>query len=186
MNRTDAASLALVREISSRPQPETGVALRTERVPEAPRLPAEGGVMRHYVVVAHQTLGGAHLMEHLHHLREDDPYCRFHLVVPRRHPSTGPSSEASEAEVAQKVLDEVLDRMASMGMGATGDVGDTNPVFAAGDAVRRLGEDAVSGIIVSTLPTRASAWLRGSVPDRISKRWPRLPVTHLIAADALV
>ncbi len=125
-------------------------------------------------------------MEHLHHLREDDPYCRFHLVVPRRHPITGPYLEAVEAEVAQGVLDEVLDRIAAMGMGATGDVGDTNPVFAAGDAVRRVGKEMVAGIIVSTLPRRTSAWLRGNIPDRTARDWPMTPVTHIVAEEALV
>lgn len=142
--------------------------------------------MRQYLVVAHRTLGGAHLMEHLHHLREEDPYARFHLVVPRRHKSVGPSPEADEIAAAEAVLDEVLERMASMGMGATGHVGDANPVLAAGDAVRRLGEGNVTAIIVSTLPRRTSAWIRGDVPDRIARDWPMLAVTHVLAEDALV
>lgn len=142
--------------------------------------------MRQYLVVAHRTLGGAHLMEHLHHLREEDPYCRFHLVVPRRHKPVGPSLEVDEIIEAQAVLDTVLERMATMGIGSTGHVGDPNPVLAVGDAIRRIGVEAVTGVIVSTLPKRTSAWIRGDVPDRIAKAWPLLPVTHVLAEDALV
>ena len=142
--------------------------------------------MRRYLVVAHRTLGGAHLMEHLHHLREEDPYCRFHLVVPRYHLPTGPRLEADEKEVAREALDEMLDRMAAMGMGATGDIGDANPVLAVGDAIRREGEANITAIIVSTLPRRTSAWLRGAVPDRIAKRFPMIPVSHVVAEEAIV
>jgi len=138
--------------------------------------------VRHYVVVAHRTLGGAHLMEHLRQLRAEDPYCRFHLVVPRRHRSTGPSPENEEVVAARAALDEVLGRMASMGIGATGDVGDPNPVLAAGDAIRREGVDNVTAVIVSTLPKRSSQWLRGEVPQRIANDWPLIPVTH-VAVD---
>ena len=115
--------------------------------------------MRRYLVVAHRTLGGAHLMEHLHHLREEDPYCRFHLLVPRHH-TGGARYEADEKEAAQAVLDEMLDRMAAMGMGATGDIGDANAVLAVEDAIRREGEGNITAIVVSTLPRRTSAWLR--------------------------
>lgn len=142
--------------------------------------------MRQYLVVAHRTLGGAHLMDHLHHLREEDPYCRFHLVVPRRHKPVGPSLAVDEILEAQAVLDEVMDRMASMGIGTTGHVGDPNPVLAAADAIRRIGEENVTAVVVSTLPRRTSVWIRGDVPGRIAKQWPLVPVTHVLAEDALV
>jgi hypothetical protein len=142
--------------------------------------------MRQYLVIAHRTLGGAHLMEHLRDLRARDPYCRFHLVVPRRHRPVGPSLEVDEIFEAQAVLDTVLDQMAAMGIGSTGHVGDPNPVVATGDAIRRIGIGDVTGIIVSTLPKRTSAWIRGDVPDRITKAWPLLSVSHVIAEDALV
>jgi GABA permease len=142
--------------------------------------------MRRYLVVAHRTLGGAHLMEHLHRLREEDPYCRFHLVVPRHHASTGPTFETDQVAAARAVLEEVLDQMAAMGMGATGAVGDANPVLAVDDAIRREGESNITGIIVSTLPQSTSAWLRGAVPDRIAKSFPLLPVTHVVAEEAVV
>ena len=42
--------------------------------------------MRRYLIVAHKTLGGDHLIEHVRALREEGP-CRFLLVVPVEHPS---------------------------------------------------------------------------------------------------
>jgi GABA permease len=142
--------------------------------------------MRRYLVVAHRTLGGAHLMEHLHHLREEDPYCRFHLVVPRHHADEGPNFVAEQMEAARAVLNEVLDQMAAMGIGATGAVGDANPVLAVDDAIRREGESNITGIIVSTLPQSTSVWLRGAVPGRIAKSFPLLPVTHVVAEEVPV
>ncbi len=141
--------------------------------------------MRRYLVVAHRTLGGAHLMEHLHHLREEDSYCQFHLVVPRYHPSTGAWNEASIDNAALDTLDEVLDRMAAMGIGATGEIGDANPVLAVEDTIRREGVGTITGIIVSTLPSRSSIWLRGDVPDRVAKKFPLLHVVHVVAEEAL-
>ncbi len=41
--------------------------------------------MRRYLIVAHKTLGGDHLIEHVRSLREEGP-CRFLLLVPVEHP----------------------------------------------------------------------------------------------------
>ena len=140
--------------------------------------------MRRNLVVAHRTLGGAHLMEHLHLLREEDPYCRFHLIVPEYHPQDHPWNEAEVKLEAKARLDSMLETMAAMGMGATGEVGDSNPVYAIGVALRREGLDAFSGILLSTLPRRLSLWW--SVPRRIAREYPDIPLTHLVAEDSLV
>ena len=142
--------------------------------------------MRRYLVVAHKTLGGSHLFEHLHHLREVDPSCRFHLLVPEQHPHDHAWSDGENLQAAQRRLDEVLAMMASMGMGATGEVGDSNPVYAIGTVLRREGTDSFTGIILSTLPKATSRWLWFGVPRRITQTYPHLPLTHLVAEDALV
>lgn len=136
--------------------------------------------MRRYLVVAHRTLGGAHLFDHLHALRAEDPHCRFHVVVPVHHPP-GAWTEGEVRAEAQRALEEVLERMAGVGIGATGEVGDANPVIAVADAIRRAGPGAFSGIIVSTLPRSASAWWRMDVPARLARTFPDIPVTHLVA-----
>jgi hypothetical protein len=71
-------------------------------------------------------------------------------------------------------------------MGATGEVGDANPVYAVGTVLRRDGRNAFAGIILSTLPKATSRWLRFGVPHRIAHAYPTVPLTHLIADDALV
>lgn len=140
--------------------------------------------MRRYLVVAHRTLGGAHLVEHLHGLREEDPYARFHLVVPEYHPLDHPWTESEVRAKARERLESTLENMAAMGVGASGEVGDSNPVYAIGVTLRREGREAFSGIILSTLPRRTSRWWH--VPRRIAREYPDLPLTHLVAEDSLV
>lgn len=142
--------------------------------------------MRRYLVVAHKTLGGAHLLDELHRLRADDPYCTFHLIVPEHHPSFKGWDELSVKEAAQGVLDEMLERLAEMRIGATGEIGDKNPVTAVGDAVRRDGTDAYAGIVLSTLPKGTSRWWLLDVPRRMAAAYPDLPLSHVVAEEHLV
>ncbi len=138
--------------------------------------------MRRYIVVAHKTLGGAHLLEHLHLLREEDPYCTFHLVVPEHHPFSGWDDHLARTR-AREVLDEMLTRLASMRIGATGEVGDANPVFAVNNTLLREGRDAFTGIVLSTLPKGISRWWLFDVPKRMANEFRWLPITHLVADE---
>ena len=142
--------------------------------------------MRRYLVVAHRTLGGAHLVDELHHLREQDPYCTFHLIVPEYHPKSHGWTDHEVHLAASRMLDEVLERLAEMRIGATGEVGDSNPIYAVGATLRREGRDAFAGIIVSTLPKGLSRWWLLDVPQRMANEYPYLTVTHLVADEALV
>jgi hypothetical protein len=141
--------------------------------------------MRRYLVVAHRTLGGAALMEHLHHLRDQDPYCQFHLVVPQQHPHDRSWSDGQARAAAAARLDQILELMASMRMGATGEVGDANPVYAVGTVLRRDGADRYAGIILSTLPRGISRWWLLDVPKRMRTAYPQLPVTHVVAEEVV-
>ncbi len=140
--------------------------------------------MRRYLVVAHRTLGGAHLFEHLHELREADPYCRFHFLVPIHHPKDHAYTEAECHDEAQARLDEILERMAAMGMGASGEVGDHRPVDAISSALRHQADDPITAIVLSTLPKRLSSWW--DVPHRVARKYPDMPLTHIVAEDSLV
>ena len=142
--------------------------------------------MRRYLVVAHRTLGGAHLLEELHRRREDDPYCTFHLIVPEHHPTKGTWNDHEVHLAAARTLDEMLERLAEMRIGATGEVGDANPVYAVGVTLRREGHDAFAGIILSTLPKGRSRWWLLDVPKRMATEYSHLTVTHLVADEALV
>jgi len=142
--------------------------------------------MRRYLVVAHRTLGGAHLLAELQRLRTDDPYCTFHLIVPELHvPATGWDDHLVRV-AAQSMLDEMLERLAGMRIGATGEVGASNPVYAVANALRRDGHDHYCGIILSTLPRGISRWLHLDVPRRMAHEFPDIPLTHLVADEALV
>lgn len=142
--------------------------------------------MRRYLVVAHKTLGGAHLLDELHRRREQDPYCTFHLIVPEHHPAWHGWDEHGVRMAASATLDEMLERLAEMRIGATGEVGDANPVYAVGAALRREGRDAFAGLILSTLPKGISRWWLLDVPRRMATAYPFLPLTHLVAEEALV
>jgi hypothetical protein len=141
--------------------------------------------MRRYLVVAHKTLGGARLLDHLHELRDQDPYCTFHLLVPEYHPF-GAWDDHGVREAAQATLDEMLGRLATMRIGATGEIGDVDPVYAVAATLRREGNDAFAGIVLSTLPKGISRWWKFDVPRRLADHYRWLPVTHLVANEALV
>ena len=57
--------------------------------------------MRRYLIVAHQTLGGDHLIEHVRALREEGP-CRFLLLVPVEHPSDHPWTDGEVTAAARR------------------------------------------------------------------------------------
>jgi GABA permease len=141
--------------------------------------------MRCYLVVAHRTLGGPHLIDELLRRRAEDPYCTFHLVVPEHHPQVHGWSEHSVRVAARAVLDEMLERLAEMRIGATGEVGDSNPVYAVGQVLLRDGEQRYAGIILSTLPRGLSRWWLFDVPRRMATAYPNLPLTHVVADEAL-
>src|SRR5262245_17780059 len=142
--------------------------------------------MRRYLIVAHRTLGGAHLLEEVHRLREADPYCTFHLIVPEYHPTNRTWTDHEVQKAAKATLDEMLERLAEMRIGATGEVGDSNPIYAVGSVLRRQGDDTFAGIILSTLPKGISRWWLLDVPRRMANEYPNIPVTHLVAEESLV
>jgi hypothetical protein len=139
--------------------------------------------MDRYLVIGHRTLGGAHLFDHLKQLRSDDPSCQFHVVVPEYAPRELMWEEGTTHDIAQQRLDKMLAAMAEVGMEATGEVGNTHPVHAISDTLEREGAESFSGIILSTLPHGVSRWLSGAVPHRIEKKFPSLPLTHLVSED---
>ena len=138
--------------------------------------------MPRYLIVAHRTLGGPHLMEHVHALRDAGP-CRFHLLVPVEHPM-GAWSDGQVQAAAKRTLQEGLDRFHDERIIADGEIGDANPVYAAGVVIRREGEGAFTGILLSTLPAGPSRWLHLDVPSRMRKEFPDLEVIHLVAEPA--
>lgn len=134
--------------------------------------------MRTYLVVAHRTLIGQHLLDHVRALVEREQ-CRFHLVVPVYHPSDHGWSDGEVTAAARQRLDEGLRAFRAMGVDATGEVGDANPVYAASVALRGL-DYSCDEIILSTLPPGVSRWLGLDAVSRMRREFD-LPLTHLVA-----
>ncbi|TMF34507.1 MAG: hypothetical protein E6I26_11885 [Chloroflexi bacterium] len=90
----------------------------------------------------------------------------FHVVVPATPPPGSGFTWDEEAArtAAEERLEAFKKRLADQGATAEGEIGDRDPVQAARDAAR--GRD-VFEIILSTLPTGASKWLRQDVPGRM-------------------
>lgn len=139
--------------------------------------------MHTYLVVAHRTLVGPPLIEHLKTLGPPDQ-CRLHLVVPVRHPPGHTWSDGEVEAVARAKLDEGLAAFRGLGFEATGEVGDANPVYAVTTALRRASLQC-DGIIVSTLPPGVSRWLHLDAVSRI-RREVDLPVTHVESSEAAI
>ncbi len=137
--------------------------------------------MRRYLVVAHRTLGGSHLFDHLESLALEDPATEFHIVVPRYHPRNEIWSEGTTQEFAERHLDEMLTALSERDLDATGEVGTSKPVNAIAAALDAHGTDTFCGIVLSTLPRDVSSWWRGDVPRKVEKQFPALPLTHLVA-----
>ncbi|MGH9120095.1 MAG: hypothetical protein ACRD0A_20175 [Acidimicrobiales bacterium] len=132
--------------------------------------------MRRYLVVAHRTLGGQHLIDEAQRRMAEGP-CRFHLLVPCHHPHDHSWSDHEIEEQARRVLDAGLERFTAIGAVVDGEVGDTNPVYAVDGLLRREHFDE---IILSTLPAGPSRWLKVDVLSRMRRQFA-LPITHLVA-----
>src|SRR5688572_5150538 len=131
--------------------------------------------MRRYLIVAHRTLCGEHLIEKVKECRAAGE-SEFHLVVPVQHPKDHPWSDGEVEHAARLVLDEAVARFADEGIAVTGEVGDANPVEAIAAVLRR---DRFDEIILSTLPRSLSKWLKTDVLHRVERQFT-LPVTHVM------
>jgi hypothetical protein len=132
--------------------------------------------MRHYLVVANQTLGGEHLLDEVRGCLRDDA-CRFHIVVPATDPKDHAVTSEGEARgLAKARLDRALGRFRDLGATADGEIGDERPMDAIRDALR---DREFDGIILSTLPAGVSRWLGQDLPHRVEREFG-LPVRHVI------
>ena len=150
--------------------------------PHVPRAARRMGVeevvpVRRYLVVANQTLGGSHLAEAVQTRLSAGP-CAFHILVPATPPQDQGTWTEGEAEaIARERLDKAIVRFGELGAEATGEVGDPDPLQAVRDA---LAVERYDELILSTLPSGASRWLKRDLPSRVEKAFP-FPVTHIEA-----
>jgi cell pole-organizing protein PopZ len=133
--------------------------------------------MRHYLVVANQTLGGDHLAEKVKECLATGP-CDFHVVVPATHPKEHATyTEGKANAIAQSRLEAALARFRELGAKAEGEVGDASPMLAIRDALIGRSFDE---LILSTLPPGPSRWLKQDLPHRVERTFS-FPVTHVVA-----
>ena len=142
--------------------------------------------MTRILIVANQTLGCPELEEAL------EPYLEvgsieFILVAPIAareeerqwdYPTIDryiPTPEQIAHALAAGRLEHELDRLTKLGARAQGDVVDHDPVARVKGLLAKSQFDAV---IVCTLPTRLSHWLRVDLPGRLA-RATSVPVLHI-------
>src|SRR5690606_33705666 len=79
-----------------------------------PNRRTEERAMARCLVVAHRTLIGDHLLDEVRHRIDQGP-CRFHLLVPVRHPSDKPWSDGQVRRAALDRLEDGLEVFRSIG-----------------------------------------------------------------------
>jgi hypothetical protein len=140
--------------------------------------------MAEILVLANETIGGEKLLDAIRErAREGD--ARFHVVVPLTRPRHGNVIyDEAVRDSAQVRVDLALAFMREEGLEGTGEVGDTDPLNAAKDAIA---EHGITEILVSTLPATSSGWLRRDLIQALEAE-TGLPVKHVVvdlAADGL-
>jgi hypothetical protein len=129
--------------------------------------------MARILVVANKTAESPELLEAMKAKGSDHQYV---LVVPA---SGGVLEKAADPDAAREHtephLQAALEQMRAEGFTVDGSVGDSDPVAAVQDAANFAEFDE---IIISTLPLRASKWLKLDLPSK-AERATGLPVTHV-------
>jgi hypothetical protein len=132
--------------------------------------------MAKILVLANQTIGGQALLDAVRE-RAAEGDAKFFVVVPQSRPGHGQVIELeSVRDAAQVRVDLALAFMREEGIEGTGEVGDPDPYNAAMDAIAEHGIDE---IILSTLPSTSSGWLRRDLPERLHQG-SGLPVKHVV------
>src|SRR3954468_16508767 len=130
------------------------------------------------LVVANETLAGAHLLETVkERASAGGEGTRVIVCVPRNKPKHGNIIYDDFVFDAAKVRIDLARRfLRDQGINAVGDIGDPDPYTAAMDAIAEHHPDE---IIVSTYPSTISGWLRRDLIERIEQA-SGLPVTHVV------
>jgi nucleotide-binding universal stress UspA family protein len=132
---------------------------------------------RRVLVVANETVAGEELLSTISTLALTQQ-TRFRVVCPALNSrlKTYTSDEDPARAAAQERLDATLARLAAVGIDASGEVGDGDPLVAVDDGVRTFGPNE---IVISTHPPGKSNWLEKGVVDSVRARYD-VPVTHVV------
>jgi hypothetical protein len=130
--------------------------------------------MYRYLVVANQTLFSGALTSKIQELHAAGA-AAFHVLVPATPPGDHPWTDAEARALAQRRLDDCLERFRGAGFTVDGEVGDEHPVDAIKDVLDR---DSFSTIVLSTLKPGVSRWLGLDLVSRVTGFG--IPVIHVI------
>ena len=132
---------------------------------------------RRILVVANETVGGDELVSTISTLALTQT-TSFLVICPALNSrlKTWTSDEDLARAAAQERLGATLERLASVGIEARGEIGDSDPFVAVEDAVRTFRPDE---IVISTHPPGKSNWLERGIVDSVRVRFD-VPVTHVV------
>ena len=132
--------------------------------------------MRHVLIVANRTAATPTLLAEVSRRASQGP-CRFTLLVPRPFWDADTEESAITLELAIPLLEEAA------GGRVDGLIGPTDPFAAVQQA---LAAERYDEVIVSTLPTRVSRWLRMDLPARVERLGVRVTVVTAQKADRVL
>jgi hypothetical protein len=129
------------------------------------------------LVVANETVAGRALTDEIRY-RAGRHEAEVLVVAPAlsSHVRYWVSDIDGARATAQERLDDSLGTLRAAGVRAQGEVGDSDPLQAIEDALRRFGADE---IIISTHPAGRSNWLERDVVANARERFA-LPITHVV------
>jgi GNAT superfamily N-acetyltransferase len=155
-----------------------------ERISEATTVPVEhvivdldqeGAPFGTTLAVANRTLASPTFLEALKSRASGELERHiFIFVVPQE------GGDGIAARQARARLTQVIDRARAAGLICAGMIGDPDPYTAVMNAVQFF---RVDDIVISTLPTTRSGWMRADLIERV-RRATNKPVEHVEATDA--
>jgi hypothetical protein len=136
--------------------------------------------MARILVVANRTAESPELLEAMK-ARASQGEAQFMLVVPASGHGIQKAADPDAARAdSERHMNSAVERFRAEGLDVEGTCGDSDPLAAVQDAVNFGTFDEA---IVSTLPVRASKWLKMDLPTRV-ERTTGLPVTHIETKQA--
>jgi hypothetical protein len=135
--------------------------------------------MANVLVVANRTADCEELEQALKERAAKGDSPRFMLVVPSAHGFAKAADPDVGIPEAQGHLDKAVAKLRAAGLEVDGQLGDPDPVAAVQDAHNAGSFDEV---IVSTLPTHLSKWLKMDLPHKAAHA-TGLPVQHVVGSE---
>jgi hypothetical protein len=131
------------------------------------------------LVVANRTAESDELRSALRARAQEGP-ATFTLLVPATpHGVAWVADMHSGAPEADEHLQRAVEGLRAEGLQVEGKLGDPDPVAAVQDEVNF---ESYDDVVVSTLPTHVSKWLKLDLPHRV-ERTTGLPVRHVVSSE---